>query len=741
MLSVVSCLREQHDLRLVLIAAAICIASILTALSVYDRALRTAGPFRAGWLTLTGLIAGSGVWATHFMGMLAYQPGLLVGYDPLGTGLSLVASLAGMGLAFTLPAVFSGRAGFLGGGLAAGLALTIMHFLGMSAAIMPMDILWNPGHVFGSVVGGTALMAGAFLVFNHRGDLVWRTVSGLLMSGAVLLLHFTAMAAVTLVPDSTIPLGGPQFGRDELAIMTGAFAAGLLLACLALLWVESQSHRGALISLRSSLDARPSGGAFMDGADRLLVWNRGCADLTACWGLVPEVGARGETLRAICGGETGPDGGVGKRAKSRWIRPMTSATPEGGSVLVLRDITADREHAEAMAAARDEAQAANRAKSDFLANMSHEIRTPLNGVMGAAELLAREPLVGHQAELVQMIHASGDTLNRLLSDILDLARVETGKLDIVAEPFDLAEAVRTAAALFRLKADEKGLTFTLRIAPEAEGRVIGDPIRLRQILGNLLSNAVKFTQTGEVTLTVDRAEGLAGPFRFQVSDTGPGFDIATQARMFNRFEQADSSVARRYGGSGLGLAICREMTLALGGGLACRSAPGQGATFIVSLPLMTAADQAASSHDISIAAESGVAGPVEPLRVLIVDDHPNNRRFLEILLEHAGVETVSADDGRAGVDAWRAGRFDAVLMDMQMPVMDGLAATRAIRRAEAAEGRLRTPVFVNSANALAEHQAPNPEAGADLHLAKPVVAAELFAALASIEPAARMVAA
>ncbi|HRD29746.1 MAG TPA: MHYT domain-containing protein, partial [Caulobacter sp.] len=502
MLSVLSCLREQHDLRLVLIAAVICIASILTAFGLYDRALRTAGPFRAGWLTLTGLIAGSGVWATHFMGMLAYQPDLLVGYDPLGTALSLVASLAGMGLAFTLPAVFGGRVGFLAGGLAAGLALATMHFLGISAAIMPMHILWNPGQVIASIAGGSALTAGAFLLFTRRGDPAWRTASGLLMAGAVLLLHFTAMAAVTLVPDSTIPLGGAQFDRAELAIMTGAFAAGLLLACLALLWVESQSHRGALISLRSSLDALPSGVAFMDAADRLVIWNLAFADLAACWGLVPEVGARGEVLRAVCGADTAPDGDVEKRSDGRWIRAMTSATPEGGSVLILRDITADREHAAAMAAARDEAQAASRAKSDFLANMSHEIRTPLNGVMGAAEVLAREPLVGHQAELVQMIHASGDTLNRLLSDILDLARVETGKLDIVAEPFDLAEAVRTAAALFKLKADEKGLTFDLRIAPEAEGRVIGDPIRLRQILGNLLSNAVKFTQAGGVSLTV-----------------------------------------------------------------------------------------------------------------------------------------------------------------------------------------------------------------------------------------------
>ncbi len=732
MLSVLSCLQGQHDLRLVLIAAVICIASVLTAFSVYDRALRAAGPFRAGWVAVTGLIAGCGAWATHFMGMLAYQPQLLIGYDPVGTVLSLFAALASLTLAFALPVAFSGRGAVLAGGVVAGLGVGVMHFLGMSAAIMPMQILWTPGYVIASVIGGALLTSAALLVFAHRNDGAGRTAGGLLFAGAILFLHFTAMTGVTLVPDSTIPLEVARFDRTELAIMTGAFAAGLLLTCLGLLWVESQSHRGALTTLRSSLDALPAGMAFMDAGDRLVVWNLAFAAFAAHWGLAPAVGMKGATLRAVCLGDAGTKDNEHRRSDGRWIRAINNATPDGGSALILVDITADREQAEAMAAARDAAQAANRAKSEFLANMSHEIRTPLNGVMGAAELLAREPLIGHQAELVQMIHASGDTLNRLLSDILDLARVETGKLDIVQEPFDLTEAVRTAAALFRLKAEEKGLTFTLLIAPEAEGRVIGDPIRLRQILGNLLSNAVKFTQQGKVVLSVDRADGLGGPFRFQVTDTGPGFDAGTRARLFNRFEQADSSIARRYGGSGLGLAISREMTLALGGKLACRSAPGHGATFTLTLPLMTAADQAASSRDLSTAAASGAADAGQPMRVLIVDDHPNNRRFLEILLEHAGVETVSADDGQAGVDAWRKGGFDAILMDMQMPVMDGLAATRAIRALELAEGWPRTPVFVISANALAEHQTASHAAGADLHLAKPVVAAELFSALSAL---------
>jgi len=732
MLSVLNCLQAKHDLRLVLIAAVICIASVLTAFNIYDRAQRASGVFRWGWVALTGLIAGCGVWATHFMGMLAYQPDLLTGYDAAGTVLSLLASLSSLGLAFSLPVVFSGRGAVLAGGVVAGLGVGAMHFLGMSAAIMPMQMLWNPGYVAVSLLGGTILTTAALLLFTRQGNLAGRTAAGLLFACAILFLHFTAMAAVTLLPDSTISLHGAVLDRNELAAVTGAFAAGLLLACLGLLWVENQGHRGALISLRTSLDALPSGLAIIDPSDRLLVWNTAFRDFARHWSAEPAVGMKGETLLQTCMGPTGGQEGERRRGDGRWIRARISPTPEGGRVLILRDITSDREHAEAMAAARDAAQAANRAKSEFLANMSHEIRTPLNGVMGAAELLTREALAGHQAELVRMIHDSGDTLNRLLSDILDLARVETGKLDVVQEPFDLGEAVRTAAALFRLKADEKGVGFTLNLAPEAEGRVIGDAIRLRQILGNLLSNAVKFTDQGEVSLTVDRVDGQDGLFRFEVRDTGPGFNAATRARLFNRFEQADSTVARRYGGSGLGLAISREMTLALGGQLTCASTPGHGATFTLTLPLTTAVDQAASPGDLATAAAAIEDDEGRQMRVLIVDDHPNNRRFLEILLNHAGVETVSAEDGQAGVRAWRAGQYDAILMDMQMPVMDGLAATRAIRDIEAAEGRPYTPVFMISANALAEHQEASKAAGADLHLAKPVVAAELFSALAQL---------
>ncbi|MCF8503443.1 MAG: response regulator [Caulobacter sp.] len=732
MFAVLSCVSHQHDLRLVLIALVICVAAIITAFGLFDRAQRATGGFSRGWVLLAGLIAGSGIWTTHFLAMLAYQPDLIIGFDFAGTALSLLASVFAMTLAFGAPVVAPGPTGQIAAGVIAGLGMAVMHFTGMSALQIQAIIQWDLATAVSAVVVGTGLAVVAFRLFGQHQTVARRTLAGLLFVLSILALHFTGMTAVVLIPDGTVFLSSEALDRNDLAMIITALASGLLLACLGLLWVESQSQRSTLSSLRSSLDALPTGLAFFDARSRLVVWNTAFAELMVMRKAMPARGMPLSILTAACRGSTdGKTVNEQRWSDGRWIRVKAGPTPDGGAVILLRDITDDKVQAEAMMAARDAAQAANRAKSEFLANMSHEIRTPLNGVLGAADLLAREPLGAHQAELVQMIHASGQSLNRLLSDIIDLARVETGKLQVTAEDFDLAEAVDTAAALFGLKAAEKGIDFRVEIAPDAHGAVVGDPVRLRQVLGNLLSNAVKFTERGAVSLRVDRPDGASGPYRFTVTDTGIGFDEATRARLFQRFEQGNGDVARRFGGSGLGLSICRELARLMGGDIVCDSAPGAGATFTVTLPFAAAAERAPKAASISLAAGAGT-----PMRVLVVDDHPNNRRFLEMLLEHAGVEAVCANDGRAGLEAWQSGDFDAVLMDMQMPVMDGLEATRAIRDHERAAGSGHTPVIVISANAMPEHRQASEDAGADLHLSKPINAAELLAALAALDPVA-----
>ncbi|HZZ86961.1 MAG TPA: ATP-binding protein [Caulobacteraceae bacterium] len=379
--------------------------------------------------------------------------------------------------------------------------------------------------------------------------------------------------------------------------------------------------------------------------------------------------------------------------------------------------------------AQQKAEAASLSKTEFLANMSHEIRTPLNGVVAVADMLAQAGLGEREQKMAEIIRSSGQSLERLLSDVLDLARVEAGQLTIETTPFNAADLVRAVAELCRLRADEKGLALTTEIDPALERWFLGDTVRVRQILTNFTSNAVKFTSRGGVAIRAETAE--AGELRFSVIDTGDGFGPEVRERLFSRFQQADGSITRRYGGSGLGLAISRQLATLMGGVVDCESTPGQGSRFWFQARFdEVAAPQAAVDADEAAAAQA------RALRVLVADDHATNQLVVRMMLEQFGIDCVVVDDGQKAVDAVHAGGFDAVLMDMQMPVMDGLEATRRIRREERATGRPRTPILMLSANALQDHRIAGELAGADGHVAKPVTVAGLMNALnAVLEPA------
>ncbi len=374
-------------------------------------------------------------------------------------------------------------------------------------------------------------------------------------------------------------------------------------------------------------------------------------------------------------------------------------------------------------AARRRADLANTSKSEFLANMSHEIRTPLNGIVAMADTLTRSTLPPREQEMVGVIRASGITLERLLSDILDTARIESGKVTIEPTPFHLGEAVRSIGLLWGPRAEEKGVDLLVNLDPALDIVVIGDPVRFRQILTNLVSNALKFTEAGSVH--VSGAPTADGCMRFIVTDTGVGFDDAQKAPIFARFQQADGSITRRFGGTGLGLAISRDLAELMGGSMDCRSRPGEGASFWFDLPLEPAPEAAATDSPIAAEAEAQPVG----LRVLLADDHPANRKVVEIMLAESGVELTAVVDGKQAFEAFATETFDLVLMDMQMPVMDGLSATREIRALEQARGQARTPLIMLTANALAEHIEAGRIAGADGHLAKPITMATLFAAI------------
>lgn len=389
-------------------------------------------------------------------------------------------------------------------------------------------------------------------------------------------------------------------------------------------------------------------------------------------------------------------------------------------ISLAEDITRQKASAAALKAALAQAEQASRAKSAFLANISHEIRTPLNGIVAGADLLAKTCVDAASREVVDIIAASGRTLDRLLSDVLDLVRIESGRLVIEAAPFDLEDLVRSVGALSALRAAEKGVALSVSVAPAAARRVVGDGDRLRQVLGNLLSNAVKFTDAGKVELKVTL--DADGRTFFEVIDTGIGFDAATRERIFDRFQQADVSYTRRFGGMGLGLAISRELVERMGGLLCCESTPSVGSRFWFALPLGACGDTVAPDETQDAAPPTGAP------RVLAVDDHPTNRKIVELLLADVA-EVTAADNGQEAVALYEMLSPDLVLMDMQMPVMDGLEAVRRIRAMERGGRRARTPIIMLTANGRPEHVAASREAGADLHLQKPITSMALFAAI------------
>ncbi len=445
-----------------------------------------------------------------------------------------------------------------------------------------------------------------------------------------------------------------------------------------------------------------------------------------------------------------------RAARSAIVRPLqtladscSTRDPEASRTLMLRNdeigtlarsLQAERDRGDGLLASLEhrvqrrtadleqanvELEQANAEKSRFLANMSHELRTPLNGVIALSETLVGEQTTPRNRELAELIVSSGRLLEQVLSDILDFSKIEAGEMRIETRPFDLATAVSRVAALHRAAADAKGIDLHWSVTPETEGAYLGDSVRLTQVLSNLLSNAVKFTEAGTVSLSVG---GDDGGLHFAVRDDGIGFDEGVRARLFTRFEQADVSIRRRFGGTGLGLAICRSLVELMGGTIGARSTPGHGSVFSFDLPLPRAvAEPEAAQAD---AGEEPLS--LEGVRVLLAEDHPTNRKVIQLILDTVGVELTMVENGQLALDALEHERFHIVLMDMQMPELDGLSATTLLREREAACGAHRTPVIMLTANAMDEHIKASRAAGADRHISKPVHAQELLEAIATL---------
>ena len=842
------CIAHDHDWRVLALAVVLTVLTLLTSGVLFRRAGRKSRGRPQVWLTLGALCVASGVWSVHFVAMLAYMPGVPVGFRLVPTLLSL-----GVILVAAVPCFFAGDrartpvARLVAGGLF-GLGVATMHYLGMSAFEAPGRIGWAVPQVIWSVVLASGFGALGFAVgvtAGGRRAAAWRLpVGGLLVALGVLLLHFTGMSAVRFRFDPRVAVEAGGLSRPLLAVLITAVASlGLAVGAIAA-YQEHRDRRRALQRLKL-LSASSFEGVALLRDDRITDLNAAFAEAVglerkALIGRLFEgelftpdpgqtfvfdgrtegrlAGAAGRSVpvevltRAVGAGEdrivavrdlterrqkeeslsllfnrnpapvwvstlrgrvlavnpaalalygyseaeflnlsvgqllpAEEHGAVNElsAALGRYVpdRVWRHLRADGAELLVLPytetihfegkaailvtvfDVTERERGAQALRAAKEAAEAANLAKSTFLANMSHEIRTPLNGVLGMSQAIAAGELSAVQRQRLQVVLQSGHTLLHLLNDILDISRIEAGRMDLEAAQFDLAVLLGELAVSYKVLAETKGLAFAVEVEASAAGWRRGDPTRVSQILSNLLSNAVKFTSAGSVTLV---AAGTSEGVRISVADTGEGVETAALERLFGTFVQADASTTRRHGGSGLGLAISRDLARLMGGDIEAASRIGVGSRFSLVLPLPLAA--AAEPARVEPCEEPG-ADLAAGVRILAAEDNPTNRLVLRTLLEQDGIELTLVENGAQALDAWRDGGFDVLLMDVQMPVMDGPTAVRAIRDEEARLHRPRTPIVAVTANVMSHQLAEYRDAGMDAHVAKPIDLTLLFETL------------
>jgi len=766
MLAPAHAMAGSYDYRLVVVSVLIAVMASYAALDLAGRVTSARGVARTLWLSGGATAMGMGIWAMHYVGMLAFRLPVAVEYDWPSVLLSLLAAIFASAIAlFVVSRKEMGHFRAIIGSIFMGSGIAGMHYIGMDAMRLPAVCHYSRVIVVVSVALAMVIsLIALWLTFHFREETKsggWRkALSAVVMGAAVPVMHYTGMSAASFTPAMS--------GHGELSHALSISSLGMLGIIVVTFMVLGLTVLTSLVDRRFSAQAvelessekryrqilETSFDAFvgMDSLGRITDWNVQAENIFG-W---PSAEVMGETLpetiiparhREAYQEEVRQLLALGQGSALHKRFEIGASCRDGREIpaeITISAIRPDRSHQFAafvrdlserkrferdLREAKEAAEVANQAKSTFLATMSHEIRTPMNGIMGMTELVLDTELTSEQREHLGLVKFSAESLLGIINDILDFSKVEAGKLELESIPFELRESLGETMKTLGIRAHEKGLELVFDVRPEVPEVLLGDPGRIRQILINLVGNAIKFTERGEIVVSVDEQseESDVARLHFAVRDTGVGVPAEKQGKIFEAFSQADGTMARKYGGTGLGLTICSRLAELMEGRVWMESEPGQGSTFHFVICVGVAGPPAARSTP----AERSQLRDVE---VLIADDNFTNRRVLEGMLLRWGMRPTTVESGPAALlalrDAQATGRaFRLILLDGQMPEMDGFALADIIHKDASLAGIML--MMLTSAGCAGDGGRCR-EAGISAYLTKPISQRELLEGICAL---------